>query len=123
MRNLLALTAALVISAPACAAQTPTGGVDMATARKIERIVQLPGGSKPLGHYARFYFKDQYTPAGMVSGWYVNADDPPFDTWPHAGVHLEKPNVSMDDGGCYAISLTYDPARDVVTDIHCNGYA
>ena len=101
----------------------PNGGVDMATALKIERQVRLPERAQTIEHYARFYYRDRHTPPGMVSGYYVGTDDPPFPTWPKAGIHLEAPNLGVADGGCFVIRLTYDPAKDEITSIRCNGFA
>jgi hypothetical protein len=99
------------------------GGVDAATAQKIERQLRLPDGARPVDRYARFYYVDHDTPAGMVSGWFVGVDNPPMPAWPRAGVHLEKPTVGVDDGGCFVISLTYDPKADRISEIRCNGHA
>lgn len=110
---------------PATPATAPAanGGVDMATALKIERKVRLPEHAQTIEHYARFYYRDRQTPPGMVSGYYVGTDDPPFPTWPKAGIHLEAPNLGVADGGCFVIRLTYDPSKDAITSIRCNGFA
>lgn len=126
---ILAVAACSEAVTPASAAPTPTptpapnGGVDMATALKIERQVRLPERAQTIEHYARFYYRDRHTPPGMVSGYYVGTDDPPFPTWPKAGIHLEAPNLGVADGGCFVIRLTYDPAKDEITSIRCNGFA
>lgn len=138
MRHALVLAAVLAAAAcsnpatPAGAAPPPSapapkpapnGGVDMATALRIERKVRLPERSQTIEHYARFYYRDRHTPPGMVSGYYVGTDDPSFPTWPRAGIHLETPNLGVADGGCFVITLTYDPARDEIVSIRCNGFA
>lgn len=126
---ILAVAACSEAVTPASAAPTPTptpapnGGVDMATALKIERQVRLPERAQTIEHYARFYYRDRHTPPGMVSGYYVGTDDPPFPTWPKAGIHLEAPNLGVADGGCFVNRLTYDPAKDEITSIRCNGFA
>ncbi|MBX7248915.1 MAG: hypothetical protein K1X35_07660 [Caulobacteraceae bacterium] len=126
----LAALLALTLGAAACgdvprtAAGQPTAGrVDRATAQRIERRLRLPDGARAVDRYARFYFIDEQTPPGMISGWFVGVDGAPGDVWPRAGVHLRKPTIGVADGGCFVISLTYDPARDRIVDIHCNGYA
>lgn len=108
---------------PLPVARHARGGVDLSIALKVERQVRLPLRSLRLDRYARFYFRDKDTPPGMVSGWYVGADNPPNRAWPSAGIHLRRPDVSVTDGGCFVVRLTYDPARDVITEIRCNGDA
>jgi hypothetical protein len=131
MRHALTLAALLLLGACAQAAAkadpapapAPTGGVDMATALKIEGKVQLPERAQTLDHYARFYWREAEAPEGIVNGYYVGTDNPPFPTWPKAGIHLEKPNLGVADGGCFVINLTYDTRTDQVVTIRCNGFA
>lgn len=120
MRNLLALTAVFALSAPACASLAPGGGVDMATARRIERQVRLPEGAAPLAGYARFYYRDARR-RDVVVGQYYRSPNPGMPSWPSPGIYLTLPPVGVDDGGCDAVSLTYDPVGARITSIACNG--
>lgn len=137
MRHAPVLLSLLLLGAAACtqpaakadptpapkADPVPRGGVDMATARRIEAKVVLPERAQTLDHYARFYWREAGAPEGIVNGYYVGTDNPPFPTWPKSGIHLEKPNLGVADGGCFVMNLTYDIRTDTIVTIRCNGFA
>jgi hypothetical protein len=137
---LLAATSAAFVLAACSPPQSPQDAMMDA----IEAGLQLPPGASALSAYGRSYAYDRESreivgvyvipasqePPGVTceplsSGGAVECPDMPADL--PAGQRrwvkdmMALPDVS--DGGCSILTLRYDPQRERVKEIGCNGHA
>ena len=107
---------ALLVS---CADQLPPGRpMDDTEANrmmdKIEARIEMPEGARPISKYTRSYFERGDT----IEAIYIDSDLAP----PKGRYWNPEMTVSMEDGGCSQISVTYDTSTEEIT-AYCNGQA
>jgi hypothetical protein len=83
---------------------------------RIERMVVMPNGAKPLAHYARYYTLETVEGRPSVVGYYLFGEGPP-------GIHFGESPVVVSDGGCDVVTVVFDLRRNAVQNAHCNGVA
>ena len=78
----------------------------------IESSIEMPEGALPIAQYTRSYFES----GNVIEAIYIDSDLAP----PKGRYWNPETIVSMEDGGCSQISVTYDPATEEIT-ANCNG--
>ena len=109
MTSRLISTIATPIPLASCADQTRSESI----MDDIETRIEMPEGALPIDQYTRSYFEN----GDVIEAIYVDSDLAP----PKGRYWNPKKIVSMEDGGCSQISVTYDPATEEIT-AHCNGH-
>ncbi|MAM83907.1 MAG: hypothetical protein CL472_04445 [Acidobacteria bacterium] len=79
---------------------------------EIESRIEMPEGAQPIGQYTRSYFER----GSVIEAIYVDSDL----AAPKGRYWNPENAVSMEDGGCSQVKVTYDPATEKVT-AYCNG--
>jgi hypothetical protein len=91
---------------------------------KVEKQVQLPEGSAPIGDYARYYAFDDRQRVVAEYIMIVDTTNHTLDVpagkrrWVDVGSNLP----SIRDGGCSVVTVLFDPKSNKV-DAWCNGVA
>ena len=80
---------------------------------EIESRIEMPEGAQPIGQYTRSYFER----GSVIEAIYVDSDL----AAPKGRYWNPETTVSMEDGGCSQVRVTYDLITEKVTVI-CNGH-
>jgi len=78
----------------------------------IEKRIEIPEGALPIDQYTRSYFEN----GDVIEAIYIDSDL----ALPKGRYWNPEEIVSMEDGGCSQISVTYHPATEEIT-AYCNG--
>ena len=120
MKRLIFTPALLVIGACSSAAEKKHGQL----IAQIEQRVQLPAGAERLARYARYYAIN----GNRVVATYTTFVDPQVEHVSLATGHTRwiddyrrMPLIS--DGGCSVVNVLYDPSKQKVEHVFCNGVA
>lgn len=110
----IATFSALLVSCSAQpASETAVGSIEADRIMDaIEDRIEMPEGAEPINQYTRSYFKN----GDVIEAIYIDSDLAP----PKGRYWSPEEIVSMEDGGCSQISVTYDAATEVIT-AYCNG--
>jgi hypothetical protein len=92
--------------------------VTASEADAIEARIKMPDGAPaPLSRYARYYNYASQDGHVLIQGYFV------YGLGDRPGRYLNTEDPGIDDGGCSVITIYYDPQRQRVAGIFCNGVA
>jgi hypothetical protein len=83
---------------------------------RIEALVRLPEGARPLAAYGRYYaWQSRQDGVRKVVAVYVSEENPRRHWVAENGLPLVM------DGGCGIVNLSFDVAADRIEGVGCNG--
>ena len=92
---------------------------------RMESRVKLPARAHRLSDYARYYTFDGSGQVVAIYTTFVDDRNRHYDLaiGQRRWVESERSLPGIEDGGCDVVTVTFDPAKNTVTNVSCNGEA
>lgn len=91
-----------------------------ASMNSIEKRLKMPKGANTIAHYSRFYAKLK---TGEVRAVFIEEAHDGLPVGQRRWLADAKLLPVVFDGGCYVVTVVFDPRAAIVTQAYCNGVA